>query len=171
MDEHSNRSFALAHYCRHFADVEVTDDPQRHRLALIGWQPTNQRQGPVEVIFGEHISGLWESFGDDLPTAPGLAQLIDDAASGDREQPTPEVVLVAAKVIDVAGDVDPHSLGDIFGVGRKPASEVAQNPRVMGRPQNGERPALSGASTTNYIVGPAAEFHADSVGRDGCEDE
>jgi hypothetical protein len=95
VNQDTNVTFALSHHFGNVADIKIGDDAQKHRIGLVWWQPTHERDragevvGPIEVGLLEvgayrQIDGLIAAYGRYLTTAS--PELIDHAAVADREQ-------------------------------------------------------------------------------------
>jgi hypothetical protein len=89
VNQHPNITFALSHHLGNITHIEIGNDAQEHRISLIWWQATHQRNRSGEVVFPVEIGaygridGLIAAHGRYL-AAPS-PKLIDHAAVADRE--------------------------------------------------------------------------------------
>lgn len=160
MDEDAHGSLTSLHDLSNLGDAELCDDPEEHRICLIGWQRADQREGTFEGfgILGTltDVGRVRGPFGGDLalgslPTTLARADVVDPPSGGDREQPSSEVGLVTVEAVETGGDLEPHGRGEIFGFCHPLAAEVAKEQMLVRPPDLAERVPVPGPRASNHL--------------------
>ena len=133
MHEHPHRPLTPSHQFGHLADVHAGHDPQEHGVGLIRRQAPNEGKGTVEVVMDlELIAGdlqLGERAARILRPSSSPAELVQQAAAGDREQPSPEVIRAAGEGGEVPGDIEPRVCSQVLrGAGKPGRADTGGRP-------------------------------------------
>ena len=64
--------------------------------------------------------------GDDVPSHPPAANVVDAATVGDGEHPAAKVIGIAVETTEIAGDADEHVADEVFGLVDTVRSEIAE---------------------------------------------
>ena len=109
---------------------EVGDEAERDHLALVvGQEGEGSDEIGIERFGGRMSRDVRQLAVERLgPSRPAPA-VVDEAVAGNREDPTPQVVAIAAEPGEVAGHLEEHLAEQVLGVRDPLAAEVAQHGR------------------------------------------
>jgi hypothetical protein len=161
MDQDAYGTLASLHDLSDLSDAQFADDPEQHRVGLVGRQRADDRESTFEGL------GLLGTLAD-IGRTPGRgrgdlalgsfraafarADLVDSAAGCDREQPTSEVGLVAFETVESGRDVEPHGRGEIFGFVHASAAKISEEEMLVCAPELAEGLAVPGPRASNHLL-------------------
>lgn len=165
--EDADAALGTTHDRSDVGDRQIGDHAQQHGFGLIGWEPPDEFDGPIErsgtlgVDVGARCRpGLALALEDLVAVAPPsvASDLVDATPGGDREEPSAELVRVAIERGQAAGDLDPHRRRDVVRIVHALAAEVAEQEVLMRAPELAEGVAVARCSSHDHIV------HRPSIG-------